>query len=323
MRTHRRKPRTTLVVATATVTAAATAALLVPGAMADDAAPAAAAAAPIGFGAGTTGGAGGPTERVSDAAAFTEAVQSDGPRIVEVDGTIQLDDMTKVASDKTVVGVDGNGRISGGGGLNISEVSNVIVQNLTISGSDDDNVNVQYATDIWLDHNTLTDASDGNLDIKRASDDITVSWNHFHGQDKNALLGHSDDNAGEDADALHVTYAFNWFDGTNQRNPRVRFGNPVHVLNNYYDDIGSYGVASTEDAGVLVEGNYFENTEDPFHLGEASSGPGTIEARDNHFENSGTGEAGGSVDGIPYDYDVQPAQGVKSTVTQGAGAGNL
>ncbi|WP_407562673.1 polysaccharide lyase family 1 protein [Streptomyces sp. 184] len=321
MRTHRRKPRTKLVVAVATATAAATAALLVPGAMADEAAPAAAAA--IGFGAGTTGGAGGPTERVSDADAFTEAVQSDGPRIVEVAGTIQLGDMTKVASDKTIVGVGGNGRISGGGGLNISEVSNVIVQNLTISGSDDDNVNIQYSTDVWLDHNTLTDASDGNLDIKRASDDITVSWNHFHGQDKNALLGHSDSNAGEDADALHVTYAFNWFDGTNQRNPRVRFGNPVHVLNNYYNDIGSYGVASTEDAGVLIEGNYFENTEDPFHLGEASSGPGSIVARDNHFDGSGSGEAGGSVASIPYGYSVQPAQSVKGTVTDGAGAGNL
>lgn len=321
MRTHRRKLRTKLVVAAATTTAAATAALLVPGAMADEAAPEA--ASPLGFGAGTTGGAGGETVRVSSADAFIDAVQSDGPRVVEVDGNVQLGDMTKVASDKTIVGVGTNGRISGGGGLNISEVSNVIVQNLTISGSSDDNVNVQYATDVWLDHNTLTGASDGNLDIKRASDNITVSWNHFHDQDKNALIGHSDDNGGEDANALHVTYAFNWFDGTNQRNPRVRFGNPVHVLNNYYNDVGSYGVASTQDAGVLIEGNYFENTEDPFHLGEGSSGPGTIEARDNHFENSGSGQAGGSVADIPYSYDVQSAESVKGTVTGGAGVGNL
>ncbi|MFW6690842.1 pectate lyase family protein [Streptomyces sp. MAR4 CNX-425] len=320
MRTHRRKPRTGLVAAAATATAAATAALLIPGATAGEPAPAA--ASPVGFGAGATGGAGGETVRVSDAAAFTEAVQGDGPRVVEVDGTVELDGMTKVASDKTIVGVGTSGRISGGG-LNISEVGNVVVRNMTISGSDDDNINVQYATDVWLDHNTLTDAGDGNLDIKRASDGITVSWNHFHGQDKNALLGHSDDNGDEDADALHVTYAFNWFDGTNQRNPRVRFGNPVHVLNNYYDDIGSYGVASTEDAGVLIEGNYFENTEDPFHLGEGDSGPGTIEARDNHFASSGTGEAGGSVADIPYDYDVQPAEGVKAAVTEGAGVGNL
>ncbi len=320
MRTHRRKPRTKLVVAVAAATAAATAALLVPGAVAEESAPEA--ASPIGFGSGTTGGAGGGTVRVSDAAAFTSAVQSNGPRIVEVNGNIQLSGMTKVASDKTIVGVGTNGRISGGG-LNISQVSNVIVQNMTISGSSDDNINVQYSSRIWLDHNTLTNAYDGNLDIKRASDNITVSWNHFHDHDKNALLGHSDNNAGEDANALHVTYAFNWFDGTNQRNPRVRFGNPVHVLNNYYSNIGSYGVASTENAGVLIEGNYFENTRDPFHLGEAASGPGTIVARNNHFQNSGTGQAGGSVAGIPYGYDVQPAESVKDTVTGGAGVGNL
>jgi pectate lyase len=32
---------------------------------------------------------------------------------------------------------------------------------------------------------------------------------------------------------LRVTYYANWFDGTTQRHPRVRFGNPVHVVNNY------------------------------------------------------------------------------------------
>ena len=92
-----------------------------------------------------------------------------------------------------------------------------------------------------------------------------------------------------------MTYHHNWFDGTNQRHPRVRFGNPVHVYNNYYSNNGGYGVASTEGAGVLVEGNYFENTEDPYHLGEGDSGPGTLVARNNHFVNSGAGQAGGSV----------------------------
>ena len=82
---------------------------------------------------------------------------------------------------------------------------------------------------------------------------------------------------------LRVSYHHNWFDGSNQRHPRVRFGNPVHVYNNYYNNVGGYGVASTEGAGVLVEGNYFENTDDPYHLGEGDSGPGTLVARNNTF----------------------------------------
>ncbi|WP_428961366.1 hypothetical protein [Micromonospora fluostatini] len=86
---------------------------------------------------------------------------------------------------------------------------------------------------------------------------------------------------------------------------------------------GGYGVASTMGGGVLVEGNYFENVRDPYHLGEGSSGPGTLVARNNHFVNSGAGQAGGSVAGIPYGYPLAPAANVKSIVTNGAGAGKI
>lgn len=277
---------------------------------------------PIGFGAGTTGGAGGETVTVSSAAEFAEAASSDGPMIIEVDGMIGLDSMTDVGSDKTVVGIGDSSGFEGSG-LDISESSNVVIQNLVFSGSNDDGINVQYSEQVWIDHNTFTDTSDGAVDIKRASDNITVSWNHFQGTDKTALLGHDDDNGDEDSGALHVTYAHNWFDGSNQRHPRVRFGNPVHVVNNYYSDIGSYGVASTQEAGVLVEANFFENTEDPFHLGEGDSSEGSLEAVDNHFVESGEGQAGGTVDAIPYDYQPDAAADVKSIVTAGAGAGNL
>jgi pectate lyase len=103
----------------------------------------------------------------------------------------------------------------------------------------------------------------------------------------------------------------------------VRFGNPVHVYNNLYSNVGGYGVASTENAGVLVEGNYFENTDDPFHRGEGDSGPGGLVARNNHFVNSGAGQAGGSVAGIPYSYSLDTAANVKSIVSAGAGAGRI
>ncbi|WP_049567003.1 pectate lyase family protein [Streptomyces sp. SBT349] len=277
---------------------------------------------PTGFGADTTGGAGGDVVTVSDADAFIEAADSDGPLQIQVQGTIELDDMARVSSDKTIIGVGSSGRIDGSG-LNIADADNVIIQNLTFSNSNDDGINVQYSTNVWIDHNDFTNPNDGALDIKRASTDVTVSWNHTYDSDKNMLLGHDDGNASEDVGRLNVTYHHNWFDGVNQRNPRVRFGDPVHVYNNYYDNVGSYGVASTEDAGVLVEANFFENTEDPFHLGEADSGPGSIVARDNHFVNSGSGEAGGSVASIPYGYSPDNASSVKSIVTGGAGVGNI
>ena len=159
-------------------------------------------------------------------------------------------------------------------GLNIKNAKNVIVRNLTFDDWDDDAINVETSTNVWIDRNTFFTGYDGSVDTKRASDYVTISWNHFDGQDKNSLVGHSDDNGSQDRGKLRVTYHHNWFDGTNQRNPRVRFGNPVHVFNNLYSSVGSYGVASTMEAGVLVEGNYFENTDDTFHLGEGSSPAG-------------------------------------------------
>ncbi|MFM9373704.1 polysaccharide lyase family 1 protein [Streptomyces sp. Da 82-17] len=324
---HGRAGHRRLKVAAAAVTAGAAVAALGTAYASTDAEPEAAsqvraAAGPVGYGAGTTGGAGGETVTVADAAAFTEAVQGEGAKVVRVDGTIELSGMTKVAGDKSVVGVGSSGRITGGG-LDVSGVKNVIIQNLTFVGSNDDAVNVQESTQVWVDHNDISGAKDGALDIKRGSTDITVSWNRTHDQDKNMLLGHSDDNGSEDTGKLRVTYDHNWFDGTNQRNPRVRFGNPVHVLNNYFSDVSSYGVASTQDAGVLVEGNYFENTEDPFHLGEGDSSPGALAAKDNHFVESGEGQTGGDVAAIPYDYVPAPAADVKAQVMEGAGVGKL
>jgi pectate lyase len=230
--------------------------------------------------------------------------------------------MLRVRSNKTILG--NAGATIAGCGFNINGDRNVIIRNLTFRDWNDDAINVQEsATNIWIDHNSFTNGYDGAVDIKRGSDFITVSWNRVLGHDKSMLLGHSDDNASQDVGHLRVTYHHNWFDGSNQRHPRVRFGNPVHVYNNLYTNVGGYGVASTEGAGVLVEGNYFENTDDPYHLGEGDSGPGTLVARNNHFVNSGNGQTGGSVAAIPYSYSLDTAANVKSIVTASAGAGRI
>src|SRR5919107_2176033 len=255
---------------------------------------------------GTTGAGGANTTTVTSASALTTAVGQTAARVIRISGTISCSGMIRVRSNKTIIGNAGSALV--GCGLNINGDRNVIIRNVTFRDWNDDAINVQEsATNIWIDHNSFSDGYDGAVDIKRGSDFITVSWNRVYGHDKSMLLGHSDDNASQDVGHLRVTYHHNWFDGSNQRHPRVRFGNPVHVYNNLYSSVGGYGVASTEGAGVLVEGNYFENTEDPFHLGEGSSGPGTLVARNNQFVNSGSGQAGGGVAGIPYSYSLDPA----------------
>ncbi len=178
---------------------------------------------------------------------------------------------------------------------------------------------------IWIDHNDLSNGFDGLVDIKRGSDFLTVSWNHFHNHDKTALLGHDDGNGSQDIGHLRVTYHHNWFDGTTQRHPRVRFGNPVHVYNNYYNGNSGYGVASTCNAGVLVERNYFENVPHPTVTQTGDSPSGNLRVINNYRVNSGTEQVrnGASVAAIPYSYTPDANNTVKSIVTAGAGTGKI
>lgn len=271
---------------------------------------------------GTTGGAGGSTVTVTNAAQLSDAVGSSSRMIIRVQGTINCAGMLRVRSDKSILGVGADATIAGCG-LNINGDRNVIIRNIHFRDWDDDAVNVQEsATNIWVDHNSFTNGYDGAVDIKRGSDFVTVSWNHFYRHDKTMLLGHSDSHTA-DTGHLRVTYHHNFFDGTNTRHPRVRFGNPVHVFNNYYRDNREYGVASTMGAGVLVEGNYFENVANPTHVGYAASGPGNLVFRDNTLVNSGTPETAGSVANIPYAYQLDNSRDVRSIVPAGAGAGRI
>ncbi|WP_233439850.1 pectate lyase family protein [Lentzea atacamensis] len=109
------------------------------------------------------------------------------------------------------------------------------------------------------------------------------------------LIGHSDGSASTDKAHLKVSNHHNFFDGSRQRHPRVRFGEPAHVYNNYFRSNDLYGVASTMDAGVLVEGNYLENVPHPILVGYGDSGPGWVVQRNNIFAGSGAPQTAGTV----------------------------
>ncbi|WP_117214035.1 pectate lyase family protein [Allorhizocola rhizosphaerae] len=273
---------------------------------------------------GTSGGGSASPVTVTTASALISNMQASGSRVIRVSGTIALSGMQRVAANKTIIGVGSTATITGGG-LNIANVSNVIVRNINFRNWGDDAINVQYSTRVWIDHNNFSSGYDGAVDIKRASDCATVSWNRFFNHDKTALLGHDDGNGGEDIGKLRVTYHHNYFDGSNQRNPRVRFGNPVHVFNNYYRGNGGYGVASTCNAGVYVERNYFENVSNTVVTQTGSSPQGNVKLLNNYLVNSGTPASrnSGSVAGIPYSYTVDANSSVKSIVMSGAGTGKI
>ncbi|MEV4275024.1 family 16 glycoside hydrolase [Actinoplanes xinjiangensis] len=291
-----------------------------------------------GFAAGTTGGAGGPTVQVDTAAELLSSIATPGPLTICVVGTITLPaGMYDVTSHKSIVGVGATAGITGGGfniGLPVSEVTsppanavhNVIIQNLSFRNASDDSINVQmFSHHVWIDHNDLAQGYDGLIDIKRGASLVTVSWNHNHHHTKNMLLGHDDSNGAQDTGRLKVTYHHNWFDRTPQRNPRVRFGEPVHVYNNYYVYNTDTGVACQNNAGCVVEGNYFEDVEEP--VTNTYAGPaGRCVARNNVFVGeSGAPDCSGTVQepSTYYSYTLDDPNAVKSIVTAGAGVGRL
>jgi len=279
---------------------------------------------------GTTGGCGGPTVTVTTAAELADYAGRAGPYIIRVSGTISFDDMITVVANKTIVGVGTTAHITGGGlqlGSTTRPGNNVIIQSIRFSNASDDSVSVtNSAHHVWIDHNEFGPGFDGSVDVKRQSTFVTVSWNWFRGTDKSMLLGHSD---GFTADVgfLKVTYHHNYFDASNQRHPRVRFGDPVHVFNNYYRNVGLYGIASTENGGVLAEGNYFENVAFPCYSasGYADSAPGRLVARNNVFANSGVCETGGTVADPRsfYSYIVDSPATVPTAVPAGVGIGKI
>jgi pectate lyase len=287
---------------------------------------------------GTSGGAGGTTVTVSNFNDLRTQAENSGARTIMVNGMISGSGTVEISANKTIRGVGANSGISGTT-LNIEDMSpaNVIIQNLNIRGvPGTDAIQIENATHIWIDHNAMSstieddpDFYDGMMDMTHAADFITVSWNVIRNHWKTSLVGHSDGNESEDRGHLRITYHHNWFDRTFERAPRVRFGETVHVFNNYYSNVtnnaDSYAIASTMDAGVLVEGNVFENVQQACWSasGYADSDPGRLVARNNSLTNAGPCEVNGTVAAIPYNYTADNVGTVKSSVTAGAGAGRL
>jgi len=136
---------------------------------------------------------------------------------------------------------------------------------------------VYGATHVWLDHDTFTDGDhpdsslpvhygriyqqhDGELDIVKGADHVTVSWNVFADHDKTILIGNSDSAATAAADRGHlkVTLHHNLFTGLVERAPRVRFGQVDSYDNHFVADSSygySYGIGM--ESRLVAEHNAF------------------------------------------------------------------
>ncbi|MGW4821253.1 pectate lyase family protein [Streptomyces sp. NPDC004227] len=200
-----------------------------------------------------------------------------------------------IPANTTLVGVGEDAGFKGAS-LQIKNVDNVIVRNLTLESpldcfpqwdptdTADGNWNSEYdsavitgSTHVWMDHNTFTDGEhpnstlphyygrifeqhDGELDIVKGADYVTVSWNVFEDHDKTILIGNSDSasTAAIDRGHLKVTLHHNLFENLVERAPRVRFGQVDSYNNHFVANAGyGYSLGIGMESQLVAEHNAF------------------------------------------------------------------
>jgi hypothetical protein len=165
------------------------------------------------------------------------------------------------------------------------------------------------------------EGEDGNFDVVKGSDNVTASWCKFYyvtgGEHNLSNLVGSSDNEPESQGKLNITYAYCWWDNVNSRCPRTRYGK-IHVLNCYYNDVGS-GAFAGKMSNIRVEGSYFEsNVQNPTGLISTNGAAGVFIIDCNRGETKTDGYD--SVFVPPYEYKKYDNSEVKSMVTRQAGA---
>jgi pectate lyase len=297
---------------------------------------------------GTTGGAGGKIYTIDNADSLYKLLRNlradKSPSLPAT--VIQISGVVSASGDKmiyfkdnaniTIIGLGTNARFDGFG-LEVETSYNIIIRNIEFWNCPVDGIDIRdpETHHIWVDHCNFTDGDtpdpgtggdanhDGALDIKRACTNVTVSWCHFSNHSKTCLMGHKDGNT-EDT-VLSVTYHHNWFEKTWQRHPRVRYGR-AHVFNNFEDNNKLYGIASTENAKVVVEGNYFLNIPNAIDIGYEDSGPGELVERNNIYSSCGTGAQSAGTAFEPsgvYSYTVDDPSTIPTMLQLYAGSGKV
>lgn len=282
---------------------------------------------------GTVGGGNAPTVTVSSISALKTQMQGPGAKVILLSGQFDTgSDVHRItgAVNKTLVGTPGTVIT---GGIRMRRARNLIVRNIEFVGKHGigfDAFELTESTCVWLDHNTFRDGRDGNLDIVRGSDYITVSWSRFYYTDGfdhmfSNLQGGSNNNP-QDLGKLKVTYHHNWFGaGVNSRMPRVRYGE-THIYNNYYryekvpgDRGQSYAIGAGQFSSLLVENNFFDGTRNPV-VWISEGGTATVVHRGNIFSGtSGTTVSRGISFEPPYRYTLDKTEHIPSLVKARAG----
>lgn len=347
-------------------------------------------------GAGTSGGKGAAAAaiyKVSSPSQLLAAIkaQGDKPKIIKLYGTIDMASadnggafksasdeaariQIKLGSNTTLIGMGSSTQVVNAN-IVIKKVQNVIVRNLNIVNpcdiapvwdpddgdagnwnSEYDGITVDGSTNVWIDHNSFTDAPmtddklavgngkikqchDGALDVKNGADFVTVSNNRFELHEKNNLIGSSDSSSTDDGH-LSVTFNNNYYLNVAERAPRVRFGK-VHIYNNYFEGSRSHPIyANQYSIGVGYKAKIISQN-NAFAITGATSCPNVVKNPGSSGKTGAITDTGSLLNGaalnlagscgfsssvgwtVPYAYTLLATTAVKASVVSNAGTGKL
>jgi pectate lyase len=301
--------------------------------------------AAFGYGSKATGGGSASPTLVDTYDELKNALSASDAKVIVITKSISFADKSRITcskSNKTILAKKGvvletTGFESKTSGVFLfKDCSNIILRNVKMEGPGaDDNqcqdlLNLDGATNVWVDHCEFSDGVDGNFDIIGNSDNITVSWCRFfyektpkvEHQFSNLIASNATMKPSSDG-RYSVTFAYNWWDhGCAQRMTRSR-NSDLHFVSNYWNSNNASYYIGPGTTSLYIEGCYFDgNVEKKNIIKDAYEGSNSWTIVDSYAK-KGLPSNNGSVKKPTYAYTVIPYQDVPSRITDascGAGA---
>lgn len=260
-------------------------------------------------GTSVTGGGNATPTLVANESQLISALGSAGSVIIITQDITVTNHISTDKSNLTIMALPGKKLISNqqnqaNSGILYLKGNNIILRNLTLVGPGAfdcdgwDNLCLDKATNVWVDHCDFQDGCDGNFDIKGKADNITVSWCRFRYlkaprardtsdpeyDDKtddhrfSNLVGSGSTDKPDD-NTYNITYAYCWWDeGCVERMTRCR-NCELHFLNCYWNSSVSKYHVGPQNASCYFEGCTF--------AGQANDWCNTYNKEYNFYQNYG------------------------------------
>lgn len=206
------------------------------------------------------------TSAVIAPGSLRDCAYREGPTwiLFEKSGTYNLQSPLRLKNDKTFDGRGRDVRFAGMGVLTDGS-SNLIFENITFTApaitvldtSSRRALSIHNRSHhVWVDHCTFEEYPLVELDVKRGSHNVTISWSRFENAQTGVLFGLSGDIIKDTAQSLTVHHSY--FAGLS-RDGVLSHGGELHAYSNFFDGVELSGVVCSDSARCLVESNVFNN----------------------------------------------------------------